>query len=192
MTNRHRVIGMHHGGREPKVVTYVHLPYSLPRWLLLDHEIWHAAREDRPHLTRQEVFDLADGDAELNELLLGLVRARPLVAVLVEAGVEEAPAASAASLERVGELREHVVDLLAVLLDAARVETNGLDDALGQDVVAGVLAVLEQAVHEDDVHAVVGQDVGTCGHYTSFSSISGWVATRKTSRVYSYNTQDEV
>ena len=29
MTSRHGVIGKHHGSREPKVFTHIHLPYSL-------------------------------------------------------------------------------------------------------------------------------------------------------------------
>ena len=44
------------------------------------------------------------------------------------------------------------MDLLTVFLDAGGVGPDGLDDALGHDVVAGVLAVLEQAGHEDAVH----------------------------------------
>lgn len=131
---------------------------------LLHDEVRHPAREGRPHLPRQAVLDLADGDAELDELLLGLVHARPLVAVLVHAGVEEAVATSAAGLELVGELSQHVVDLLTVLLDAAGVKPDDVDDALGDDVVTGVLAVLEQAGHEDAVHAIGSDDVGVGGH----------------------------
>ena len=113
------------------------------------------------------------------------MHARPLVAVPVQAGVEEAVATSTAGLEVVGKLREHVVDLLTVFLDAGGVEPNGLDNALGHDVVAGFLAVLEQAVHEDAVHVVSGQNVGVGGHCTTFSSIFGGDASRLSECVFS-------
>ena len=119
--------------------------------LLLDREVRHAAREDLPPITREAVLDLADGDTELHQLLLDLVEASPLVAVPVEAGVEEAVATTAAGLELVGEFREHVVDLLPVLLDAARVEPDGMKDALGGDMVGGVLSVLEKTGHKNSL-----------------------------------------
>jgi hypothetical protein len=132
---------------------------------LLHHKVRHPTREDIPHLPRQAVLNFADGDAELDELLLGLVHARPLIAVSVHACVEEAVAASAAGLKVVGKLGEHVVDLLTVLLDATRVEPHGLyDDPFGDKVTGGVLAFLEHAVREDGVHKVTGQNVGFGTH----------------------------
>lgn len=138
--------------------------------LLLHHEVRHPFREGTPHLPREAVLDFADGDAELDELFLSQMHARPLVAVLVYAGVGEAHAASAAGLEIVGEFREHVVNLLTVLLDAAAVEADGVDDTLRHDALGDVLAVLEQTLHEDIVDVIAGQDLGVGSHDKSFSS----------------------
>lgn len=171
--------------------TRISLPHS-PLGLLLDREVRHAARESRPHFTRKAVLDFADGDAELDELLLGLVEAGPLVAVPVEAGVEEAVATTTAGLELVGEFREHVVDLLAVLLDATGVEAHGLDDALGDDVAIGILAVLEQASHEDGLDTLRSENLDIGAHYFTFSSIFGDDAFRVGEHVFFCNTQDEV
>ena len=140
--------------------------------LLLHHEVRRAAWEDRPHLPRKAVLNLADGDAELNELFLGLVHACPLVAVLVHAGVEEAVATSAAGLELVREFREHVVNLLTVSFDAARMESDGSHDALCDDVAGSVFAVLEEAVQEDGVDEITSQGVRISGH-DSLSPHSG-------------------
>lgn len=141
-------------------------PAGADHWmkLLLHREVRHASREGRPHLPRETVLDLADGDAELNELLLGLVHARPLVAVLVHAGVEKAVAASSAGLELIREFREHVVDLLTMFLDTAVVEADGQRDAFGNDVAGSVFTVLEQAVQEDGVDKIASQGVSVGGH----------------------------
>lgn len=157
--------------------------------LLLDHEVRHAAREDHPHLTREAVLDLADGDTELHQLLLGLVEASPLVAVPVEAGVEEAVATTAAGLELVGEFREHVVDLLPVLLDAARVEPDGLDDSLGDDVAGGALAVLEETGHENSLDVLWGENLSVGAHCCTFSSNFGGDASRIASVCFSIHTR---
>lgn len=164
-----------------------------PVELLLDHEVRHASWEDRPHVARQAVLDLADSDAELDELLLGLVEATsPLVAVPVEAGVEEAVPTTTAGLELVGEFREHVVDLLTALLDAARVEPDSVDDALGHDVVAGVLAVLEEAGLEDGLDVMRGENLSVGAHCSTFSSIFAGDGSRIASVCFFLFTQDEV
>ncbi len=132
--------------------------------LLLDHEVRHATGEGSPHVARQAVLDLANGDSEQDELLLGLVEACPLIAVPIDACVEEAVAATAACLEIVGEFREHVMDLLTVFLDAAGVKPDGVDDALGDDVVVSVLAILEEAGHEDGFDVLRGENSGVGIH----------------------------
>lgn len=101
---------------------------------LLHYEVRHSSREGAPTLSGEAVLDLVDGDAELDELLLGQVKVRPLAPVPVHASVQEAHAASAADFELVGEFREHVVDLLAVLLDSAGVEADRANDTFGSDI----------------------------------------------------------
>ena len=45
-----------------------------PGLVLADDEVWHATRQNRPHLPRHLVLDLADADAELKELFHALMR----------------------------------------------------------------------------------------------------------------------
>lgn len=103
------------------------------------------------------------------------MHASPLVAVLVHAGVEEAVATSTAGLELVGKLCEHVVDLLTVLIDAAGVEAHGLDDAFGDDVVADVLAILEETSHEDGLHVLRGKGFGVSDNRLLIQLVEGAV-----------------
>lgn len=112
---------------------------------LLDHEEGHAAGQDVPYIARKLVLDLVDGHAQLEQLLHAVVEAGPQVAALVLAGVQE----GAAGLELVRQLVQQRFDLGLVALHAVGVELDRLGDAFGRDVVAGVLAVLEQAVEED-------------------------------------------
>ena len=123
-----------------------------PGLVLADDEVRHATRQNRPHLPRHLVLDLADADAELKELLHALMETGPLVAVLVVAGVEKRPAATAGLLELVGEFVQHGFDLSLVVLETLGMKPDVPDDAFGLDVVAGVLAVSEKTVGEDGVY----------------------------------------
>lgn len=125
--------------------------YRERRSQLADDEVRHATRQDRPHLPRHLVPDLADADAELEELLHSLMETRPLVAVLIVAGVEKRPTATAGLLELVGELGQHRLDLGLVALETLGMKFNVPDDTFGLDVVVGVLAVSEETVGEDGV-----------------------------------------
>src|SRR3989338_5097793 len=135
-------------GRAP-----VYLNLSLVRWVWLgsDDVVRHPARQSAPHLARHEALDLANADAELEELLHRLVKTGPLVAVLVVAGFEERPSAAALLLKLLRQLVQHGYDLGLVALQTLGVKPDVPDDALGLDVLAGVLAISEQAIHEDRV-----------------------------------------
>ena len=50
------------------------------------------------------------------------------------------------------------MDLLTVFFDAASVEPDSLEDALSDNVVAGVLVVLEEAGHEDSLDMLRGRE----------------------------------
>jgi len=129
-------------------------PNSPPvRWTWLGgyDVVRHPARQSIPHLARHEALDLADADAELEELLHRLMKTSPLVAVLVVAGVEERPPAAALLLELLRQLVQHGHDLGLVALQALGVKPDVPDDTLGLDVLTGVLAISEQAIHEDRV-----------------------------------------
>ena len=123
-----------------------------PGVVLADDEVRHATWQNRPHLPRHLVLDLADADAELKELLHALMETGPQIAVLVVAGVEKRPATTAGLLELVGELVQHGFDLGLVALETLGMKPDVPDDAFGLDVVAGVLAVSEETVGEDGVY----------------------------------------
>ena len=141
---------------------------SLPaRWTWLggDDVVRHPTRQSAPHLARHEALDLADADAELEELLHRLVQPRPLVAVLVVAGVEERPSTAVLLLELLRQLVQHGHDLGLVALQALGVKPDVPDDALGLDMLTGVLAVTKQAVHEDGVDPLCAETC-RCAHST--------------------------
>lgn len=77
------------------------------------------------------------------------------------------------------------MDLLTVFFDAARVEPDGLEDALNDNVVAGVLVVPEEAGHEDSLDMLRGQNLGVSAHCFTFSSILGEDASRLSECVFS-------
>lgn len=89
-----------------------------PGLALADDVVRHAARQNRPHLSRHLTLNLTDPDAKLKELLHVLMEASPLVAVLVVTGVEERPATTAGLLELVGKLVQHRFDLGPVAFQA--------------------------------------------------------------------------
>lgn len=127
---------------------------SSPAWWMPlggDDVVRHPARQSAPHLARHEALDLADADTKLEELLHRLVQVGPLVAVLVVAGVEERPATASLLLELLRQLVQHGHDLGSVTLQALGMKPDVPDDTLRLDVLAGVLAVPEQTVHEDRV-----------------------------------------
>ena len=124
---------------------------SVAELVLVDDVVRHATGQSQPHLPRQLGLNLADPNAELEELLHALMKARPLIAVLVVAGIQERPSATAGLLELVGKLVQHRLDLGLVAFQTLGVKPDGRGNALGFDVLAGILAVLEQTVHEDCV-----------------------------------------
>jgi len=133
------------------------------RLILADDVVRHSARQSAPHLAGHQELGLVSGDAKLEELIHSLVQTGPPVAVLVVAGFEERPAATAGFLELVGELIEKCCDLGLVLLQALGVEPNVLGNAFGFHVPAGVFAFLEEAVHEDCVDPL-GVENDLCAH----------------------------
>lgn len=82
------------------------------------------------------------------------MHAGPLPTVAIVAGVQERHPAAARFFEVVGQLVEHGSDFRTVLFDAAGVEADIARDAGSGDILAGVLAVLEQAAHEDAADAL--------------------------------------
>jgi hypothetical protein len=76
------------------------------------------------------------------------------------------------------------VDLLTVFFDAASVEPDGLEDT-SDNVVAGVLVVLEEAGHEDSLDMLRGENLGVSAHCFTFSSILGENASRLSGCVFS-------
>ena len=68
---------------------------------------------------------------------------RPLVAMLVVAGIQERPSATTGLLELVGELVQHRLDLGPVALQALGVKPDVPGDALGLDVLASVFSLFE-------------------------------------------------
>lgn len=77
------------------------------------------------------------------------------------------------------------MDLLTVFFDAASVEPDGLEDALGDNVVAGTLIVLEEAGHEDSLDILRGENLSVSAHCFTFSSILGEDASRLSESVLS-------
>lgn len=117
----------------------------------VDDDVRHAAGEHRPHLAGHQVGSDAGSDAELEELFHRAMEARPLVPVLVVAGIQEAPAPVTARgffLELRGQFGEHGDDVVALLGDAAGMEADVRRDPGGRQIGFLRLVVLEQAVHE--------------------------------------------
>lgn len=136
---------------------------------LVDDVVWHSTGQNRPHFAWHQAFYLADADAELEELLHSEMQTRPLVAVLVVAGVQERHSATARLLELVGQLVEQRCDFLLVAGEPLGVETDIADDAFRLHVLAGVLAVLEEAVEEDGFNPLgVEFHYGVSFHRVSF------------------------
>lgn len=89
----------------------------------------------------------------------------------VHARVEEGPSTPTALTELVGELGQHGLDLLAMSLEALRVEPDVGHDAFGLDVGGSVLSVLEEAIEEDLLDAL-GVEHERVAHDRSFHSVS--------------------
>jgi len=132
--------------------------------LLHDDEVRHATWKNRPQASWREEFDFFDGHAERNQLLHCLVQSSPLVAVPVETGVGEAVATSAIGLELVGEFSEHVVNLLAVIFDALRVENDRVHNAFTGNVIGRVLFIFEEAVQKDFAHTICCKNTSVSAH----------------------------
>lgn len=117
----------------------------------MNDDVGHAAGHCCPHFAGHQIRCDAGGDAELEELFHRAMEARPLVAVLVVAGVQEAPATATTRgffLELRGQFGEHGDDVVALLGDAAGMEADVRRDAGGGQIGFLRLVVLEQAVHE--------------------------------------------
>jgi len=142
-------------GRAPD---YSNLPE--PRLVLVDDVVRHAARKNRPHLSRHLALDFANPNAELEELLHTQVQVCPLITMLVVAGVEERPTTPAGLFELVWELIQHRLDLGLVTFQTSGVKPDVTGDSFGLDVFASVLAVPEQTVREDRIDSLGVQNHG--------------------------------
>jgi hypothetical protein len=109
----------------------------------------HAPGKTGPHTTWQQSFHLADCDAELEKLFHPHLLACPMIAVLVEAGIEEGHSTSTGPLEGIGKLIEKCFDLLPVPLKSLGMKPDGPDDPLSDDTIACVFPVAKKTVPEN-------------------------------------------